>query len=138
MSDALLVSFLSFCTGSSDLFRADGELRKRTLTILADRLPALAVPVDAVGGVPRVRLLVRALRAIGALASDGAPVPVVEGWRILATYGTAGRLSLYMFADTWVGLLLEENVNAQQVRTVIQQFLDRVAELMGETHASDS
>lgn len=51
---------------------------------------------------------------------------------------TAGRLSLHLFADTWVGLLFRKNVNSTQVRTVTQQFLDRLAECLGESHESHS
>lgn len=51
---------------------------------------------------------------------------------------TAGRLSLHVFADSCVALLFKKNVSTTQVRTVTQQFLDMVAERMGEIHEDNS
>ena len=47
---------------------------------------------------------------------------------------TLGRLSLHVFADTWVALCFAPDVGQTQAATVAQQFLDHVAEKLGEIH----
>ncbi len=47
---------------------------------------------------------------------------------------TVGRMSLHMFADTWAAVLFAPGVGLTQVSVVSAQFLDLVAEKLGEIH----
>ena len=47
---------------------------------------------------------------------------------------TVGRMSLHLFADTWAAVLFHQGVGLTQVSVITQQFLDLVAEKLGEIH----
>ncbi|TVQ24386.1 MAG: hypothetical protein EA382_08605 [Spirochaetaceae bacterium] len=97
VTDALLISFYSYCVDESGLFRADGVVRKRAATALAAAIPELIVPSAGTDS-PRVLLLARALRAVGALAVTGATTPVDSGWELLASLDATGRVAMLVAA----------------------------------------
>jgi hypothetical protein len=47
---------------------------------------------------------------------------------------TAGRMSLHLFADSWAAVLFAPGVGLTQVSVISSQFLDLVAEKLGEIH----
>jgi hypothetical protein len=50
---------------------------------------------------------------------------------------TVGKLSVHIFVDTWAGLLFKEGVSTTQADIVTRQFLDLLAERLGEMRESN-
>ncbi len=84
LTDTLLVSFYAYLLESPDIFRADGSLKKRALTDLRARLPALTEPAGHAGSRSRVSVLVDTLVAAGAVIDDEGLHPVPAVWEGLA------------------------------------------------------
>ncbi|HUU44015.1 MAG TPA: hypothetical protein VMX57_09555 [Planctomycetota bacterium] len=96
----------------------------------AVRSETVTTGADAVN-VPSLEKLVREI--VGA-AGDACARMTLGRVKAAEVKTSLGRLVLHMFSDTWVGLLFAGAVSGTQVRTVTQQFLDRVAEQIGESH----
>jgi len=106
MHDALLVAFFSFLGEQPDLFKADGELRKRALRELSERFPALFM--NGSHG-DRLYLLANTLRRCGLLETDGGSVGLLhETWRSFAALSRPER-HMFLWAAAAVGEKEEKN-----------------------------
>ena len=91
LSDTLLLCIASYLHEHPDPLRADGTLRKRGVTDLAERLPALLEPA-AEGAQCRAEALIRTLVSAGAAVKDSGLHPVPGMWAELAMMSPLRRL----------------------------------------------
>lgn len=92
LTDVFLVSLLSFLLEEPDLFRSDGELRKRAETELSNRFPR--VFGDAAGN-RRWSIVTSILESLGlAVRSDSKLLPRHGVWKELADVPREARLGL--------------------------------------------
>ena len=112
------------------------ELPGVTAVVIQNEVRSEVVTAD--GGDVDVTALQNVTRELVAAADDACWRMELGQVRGCDLKTSVGRLALHVFADTWVGLLFADGVSATQVRTVTQQFLDRVAEQIGESHESNS
>ena len=70
ITDTLLMSAYAFLTAMGDIYRSDGQLRKRTADRLKEQIPALLV-ADKRGGLRRYDSLFRAFGKLGLVTVEG-------------------------------------------------------------------